>query len=70
MELDIPDSAFEVLAFVALVVPGLIYAATRSRLRGYLDGDRSVASRIVQALGSRGHSCERRGRSDERLMRP
>jgi hypothetical protein len=50
VELDLPDSAFEVLAFVALVVPGLVYATTRSRLRGYLEGDRSVASRIVQAL--------------------
>ena len=46
----IPTTLFGIAAVVALVVPGLVYAAIRTTLQGFVQADQSVTARIVQAV--------------------
>ena len=46
----IPTTFFGVAAIVAIVVPGLVYAAIRTALQGFVAADQSVTARIVQAV--------------------
>jgi hypothetical protein len=46
----IPTTLFGIAAVVALVVPGLVYAAIRTTLQGFVAADQSVTARIVQAV--------------------
>lgn len=46
----VPGNAFEVGTVVVLLLPGLIYAVVRRRLRGYQHDDLSLDARIAQAL--------------------
>lgn len=46
----IPDSLHGVAIVVALVIPGIMYAAIRTSLQGFVALDRSISSRIIQAV--------------------
>ena len=48
--MTIPNTPFEILAVVALLLPGVVFAAVRTSMRGFLDQDRSISGRIIQAL--------------------
>jgi hypothetical protein len=46
----IPDSLHGVVIVVALVIPGIVYAAIRTSLQGFVAHDRSGTGRIIQAV--------------------
>jgi hypothetical protein len=46
----IPASSFQLAFYLALLVPGVVFAAARVRLRGPRAPDRSVGSRILEAI--------------------
>lgn len=46
----IPSTAFSVVAFFVLVLPGLVYAAVRTTLQGFRSDDKNLETRIAQAL--------------------
>lgn len=48
--MDIPNTAFGVVALVVLVVPGLVFALVRTSLRGFRADDKSLDLRITQAI--------------------
>jgi len=47
---SIPTSAFQLAFYLALLVPGVVYAAARVRLRGPRAADGSVGARILEAI--------------------
>jgi hypothetical protein len=46
----IPTTLFGIAAVVSLVIPGLVYAAIRTTLQGFVSADQSVTARIIQAV--------------------
>ena len=48
--MTLPESAFGVVALVALVIPGVVFAGVRSWLRGFKSSDQTAATRILDAL--------------------
>ncbi|WP_285036586.1 DUF6338 family protein [Plantibacter sp. ME-Dv--P-095] len=46
----IPTTMFGILALVALVVPGIVFAGVRAWLRGYKWSDQTAASRVLDAV--------------------
>jgi len=47
---NVPTSAFQLAFYLALLVPGVVYAAARVQLRGPRAADRSVAARVLEAI--------------------
>jgi hypothetical protein len=45
-----PTSAFEIVAIIVLLLPGLVFAVVRRTLRGFQYDDLAIDSRIAQAL--------------------
>ncbi|GAA1979183.1 DUF6338 family protein [Microbacterium pumilum] len=48
--MSLPTDGFGILAYLALIVPGIIFIMVRSQLRGFRDVDRSVGARILLAF--------------------
>jgi hypothetical protein len=48
--LTIPTTTLGVAVIVAMVIPGIVFAAVRTALKGFQAHDRSVSARIVQAV--------------------
>ena len=48
--MTIPTSSFQLIFYLALLVPGVVFAAARVQLRGPRAADRSVAARILEAI--------------------
>lgn len=48
--MTIPTTPFGILAVVALLLPGIVFAAVRTSMQGFLAQDRSISGRIIQAL--------------------
>jgi len=48
--LNLPDSAFTVGVFFALLLPGLVFSYTDSALRGFRSDDKSADLRVMRAL--------------------
>lgn len=48
--MTLPSDGPGILAYLALIVPGLIFIAIRAQLRGFRDVDRSVGARILLAF--------------------
>ncbi len=48
--MDVPADAFGVLALVVLVLPGIVWVAVRTAVRGRRPNDADVAGRVLQAL--------------------
>jgi hypothetical protein len=48
--MTIPTTPFGILAVVALLLPGIIFAAVRTSMQGFLAQDRNIGGRIIQAL--------------------
>lgn len=48
--MPIPTSAFSLAAYLALVVPGVVFVAVRVRLRGWVKADTHVGSRLLLAF--------------------
>ncbi|WP_349897632.1 DUF6338 family protein [Parafrigoribacterium soli] len=46
----IPASSFQLLFYLALLVPGVVFAAVRVQLRGVRAADRSVGARVLEAI--------------------
>ncbi|TFC04039.1 DUF6338 family protein [Cryobacterium sp. MDB2-33-2] len=46
----IPSTFFGIASLVILVIPGVVFAGTRSWLRGYRASDQEVSSRILDAV--------------------
>ncbi|HWH26543.1 MAG TPA: DUF6338 family protein [Pseudolysinimonas sp.] len=45
-----PSTSFQVVLYLALLVPGVVFAASRVQLRGPRAADRSVAARVLEAV--------------------
>lgn len=48
--MTLPESMFGVVALVALVIPGVVFAGVRSWLRGFKWSDQTASTRILDAL--------------------
>lgn len=48
--MNVPTDAFGVLALVVLVLPGVVWVAVRTAVRGRRPNDADVAGRVLQAL--------------------
>lgn len=48
--MDVPGTVSQLLLTLAFVVPGFVYQAARSRLRGPTPDDASTSTRVLQAL--------------------
>jgi hypothetical protein len=48
--MTLPTSTFAVLAYLALLVPGVIFASVRASIRGRRDTDRAVGLYVLQAF--------------------
>ena len=48
--MTLPTTTFGVFALVALLIPGVIYAAVRTSLQGFRAPDRVLGERVIQAV--------------------
>jgi hypothetical protein len=48
--MTIPTTPFGIAAVIALLLPGIIFAAVRTSMQGFQAQDRSISGRIIQAL--------------------
>lgn len=48
--MNVPTNAFGVLALIVLVLPGIVWVAVRTAVRGRRPNDADVAGRVLQAL--------------------
>jgi Family of unknown function (DUF6338) len=48
--MSIPSTAYQLAVLLVLVMPGIVYSAVRSRLRGPTPDDREVGARILRAI--------------------
>lgn len=48
--MSVPDSPLALVALVVLIVPGLVYSVVRRALKGFTADDKSIDTRIAQAL--------------------
>jgi hypothetical protein len=48
--MTLPTTAFGIFALVALLIPGVIYAAVRTSLQGFRAPDRVLGERVIQAI--------------------
>jgi hypothetical protein len=48
--MTLPTDGFGIIAYLALIVPGVVFILVRSQLRGFRDVDRTVGGRILLAF--------------------
>lgn len=48
--MSIPTTALGIFALISLLIPGIVFAAVRTALQGFTAHDRSISSRVVQAV--------------------
>lgn len=48
--MTVPTSSFQVVAFLVLLLPGVVYASVRTSVSGIRSHDREVGARVLQAL--------------------
>jgi hypothetical protein len=47
---DVPGTLFQLAVLLLLVMPGVVFAAVRSRLRGPTPDDRDTGVRVLRAM--------------------